>query len=76
MRKQKKMISYTAVFTPAEGGGYTATVPELAGCISEGDTFEEAKENIEEALALYLSVVPTRAETRDGFIVAPVSVLA
>jgi len=34
--------------------GYTVTVPSLAGCISEGDTFEQAKENISDAIKLYL----------------------
>ncbi|MDD9952870.1 MAG: type II toxin-antitoxin system HicB family antitoxin [Candidatus Woesearchaeota archaeon] len=34
--------------------GYTVTVPSLPGCISEGDTRDEAVENIKEAIALYL----------------------
>lgn len=37
-------------FEPAEEGGYTVTVPALPGCISEGDTFEEALANIRDAL--------------------------
>ncbi|WP_054848308.1 type II toxin-antitoxin system HicB family antitoxin [Methanoculleus chikugoensis] len=40
-----------------EGGGYTVYVPSLPGCISEGDTREEALENIREAIELYLEVV-------------------
>ncbi len=43
-----------AVFEPAEEGGFTVYVPLLPGCISEGDTFEEAVENIKEAVELYL----------------------
>ena len=43
-----------AVFEPAEEGGFTVYVPSLPGCISEGDTFEEAIENIREAVELYL----------------------
>ena len=43
-----------AVFEPAQEGGFTVYVPLLPGCISEGDTFEEAVENIEEAVELYL----------------------
>jgi predicted RNase H-like HicB family nuclease len=45
------------VLVPAEEGGYTVYVPALPGCISEGDTREEALENIKEALALYLEPV-------------------
>ena len=40
-----------------EDGGYTAYVPALPGCISEGDTEEKALGNIEEAIELYLEVV-------------------
>ena len=43
-----------AVFESAEEGGFTVYVPLLPGCISEGDTFEEAVENIREAVELYL----------------------
>ena len=34
--------------------GYFAEVPELAGCLSEGSTLDEAFANIREALALYV----------------------
>ena len=37
--------------------GFTATVPALPGCISEGETREEALRNIEEAVLLYLEPV-------------------
>ena len=43
---------------PSEDGGYTVTVPSLPGCISEGETIEEAIENIKEAIALYLESEP------------------
>ena len=42
---------------PSEEGGYTALVPSLPGCISEGDTREEALQNIQEAIRLYLEPV-------------------
>ena len=38
----------------SEEGGYTVTVPSLPGCISEGDTKEEAIKNIKEAIEPYL----------------------
>jgi len=37
-----------------EDGGYTAYVPSLPGCISQGDTKKEALDNIKEAVELYL----------------------
>jgi predicted RNase H-like HicB family nuclease len=42
------------ILEPSEEGGYTAIVPGLPGCISEGDTKEEALANIREAIELYL----------------------
>jgi len=42
------------VLEPAEEAGYTVYVPSLPGCISEGDTYEDAIENIKEAIELYL----------------------
>lgn len=45
------------VFEPSEEGGYTAFVPSLPGCISEGDTREETLRNIKEAIELYLDPV-------------------
>lgn len=42
------------VFEPSDEGGYTVFVPTLPGCISEGNTLQEARENIREAIALYL----------------------
>lgn len=44
------------VFKPSDEGGYTAIVPALPGCISEGDTLEAARENIREAIELYLEL--------------------
>lgn len=42
---------------PSEEGGYTVRVPSLPGCISEGETREEALANIREAIQLYLEPV-------------------
>jgi len=42
---------------PSEEGGYTVFVPALPGCITEGDTREEALKNIREAIELYLEPV-------------------
>ena len=45
------------VLEPSDEGGYTVTVPSLPGCISEGDSREEALKNIKEAIILYLEPV-------------------
>jgi len=45
------------ILEPSEDGGYTAIVPSLPGCISEGDTKEEVLKNIREAIELYLEPV-------------------
>ena len=45
------------VLEPSDEGGYTVLVPALPGCISEGDTREEAMKNIREAITLYLEPI-------------------
>lgn len=45
------------VLEASEEGGYTVYVPSLPGCISEGETEEEALANIREAIELYLEPV-------------------
>jgi predicted RNase H-like HicB family nuclease len=45
------------VLEPSDDGGYTVYVPTLPGCISEGETVEEAMQNIREAIELYLEPV-------------------
>jgi antitoxin HicB len=46
--------SYTALFEPAEEGGYVVFCPALPGLVTEGDTFEEAREHVTEAIEAYL----------------------
>jgi len=49
-------VKVRVVLKPQEQeGGYTVIVPSLPGCISEGDTREEALLNIKEAIKLYTS---------------------
>ncbi|HJS18277.1 MAG TPA: type II toxin-antitoxin system HicB family antitoxin [Anaerolineales bacterium] len=45
------------VLEESDEGGYTVYVPSLPGCISEGDTKEDALRNIQEAIELYLEPV-------------------
>jgi predicted RNase H-like HicB family nuclease len=48
------MTEYTIILEPDPDGGFTVLVPALPGCITEGDTREEAIENAKEAIALYI----------------------
>ena len=57
-----KVLRYDVVFEEAKEGGYTALVPALPGCISEGDTLREAKKNIKEAIQLYLETLKADKE--------------
>jgi len=50
-------MRFKVVLEASEEGGYTVYVPSLPGCISEGETVEEALLNIREAIALYLEPV-------------------
>lgn len=45
------------VLEPSDEGGFTVYVPSLPGCISEGDTEEEAINNIKEAIELYFEPI-------------------
>jgi predicted RNase H-like HicB family nuclease len=47
-------MKYTVILQREEDGGYVATVPALPGCVSQGDSRQEALKNIEEAIAVYL----------------------
>ena len=46
-----------------DGGGFLATVPDLPGCMSDGDTREAAARNIDDAIAAWLE--EARALGRD-----------
>jgi len=45
-----KNIELTAVFEPCQEGGYMAYVEEISGINSQGETLEEAKENLADAV--------------------------
>jgi predicted RNase H-like HicB family nuclease len=57
------------ILEPSDEGGYTVYAPALPGCISEGDTMEEALANIQEAIALYLEPAEDDCITDDKAIV-------
>ncbi len=53
-KKIGKVLSYFAVFDPAEEGGYDVSFPDFPGCVTFGKNFEDARENAEEVLGLWL----------------------
>lgn len=53
----QKILKYTAIFEPTEEGGYVVSVPAIPGCVTQGDTFEEAVEMIKDALEGCLAVL-------------------
>ena len=50
-------LAYPVIVSPlsdADGGGFAATVPDLPGCMSDGETPEEAIANVREAIDAWL----------------------
>ncbi len=45
---------YTVVVERDEDGMYVASVPLLQGCYSQGETYEEALENVKDAIKLHI----------------------
>ncbi|GGA59347.1 type II toxin-antitoxin system HicB family antitoxin [Okeania sp. KiyG1] len=62
-------MNIKVVLEPSEEGGYTVYVPSLPGCISEGETIEEALTNIQEAIELYLEPIEDEFPMSAGAIV-------
>ena len=60
-QKNKKILEYNVIFQEEKDGGYSVWTPELPGCASQGETFDEALINIREAIELYLE--ETKKET-------------
>lgn len=55
-------FAFTAVYQPAAEGGYVAFVPELPGANTQGETLDEARTNLREAVALVLEANRALAE--------------
>jgi predicted RNase H-like HicB family nuclease len=52
-------MKVTAVVHKADEGGFWAEVPSLPGCRTQGDTMDELKANLREAVELYLETDPS-----------------
>ena len=57
------MLSFTIVLIPEEDGGYSVDVPSLPGCVTQGDTREEAIAMAKEAIGLYIESLKADGET-------------
>ena len=55
-------MKYRILIEQDEDGKYVATCPSLPGCISQGDTREQAKANIVDAIGGYLESLRKHAE--------------
>jgi len=53
---------YSAVFEPAPEGGYVVTVPALPGLVTEGDTMEQAREMVKDAIRGYIEILVKHGE--------------
>jgi predicted RNase H-like HicB family nuclease len=65
---------FNVVLEVAEEGGYTVSVPSLPGCISDGQTKEEALKNIREAIEPYLESKDEDITVSEGAELAEVTV--
>ncbi|WP_204101878.1 MULTISPECIES: type II toxin-antitoxin system HicB family antitoxin [Spirulina sp. CCY15215] len=54
-----------AIVHEAEEGGYWAEVPALPGCVTEGETWEEVIENLQEATQGWLEVANESQKNKD-----------
>ena len=62
-------MKFKVIIEASEDSGYTVYVPSLPGCISEGETVEEAMANIREAIELFLEPVEDDFELDENAIV-------
>lgn len=82
----KDRYIFPAIFEAVEEGGYCITFPDLSGCITEGDSLDEALYMAKDALELYLynieddneeipePTAPEKIETCKGSFIVPIEV--
>ncbi|MCB0878482.1 MAG: type II toxin-antitoxin system HicB family antitoxin [Thermoleophilia bacterium] len=51
------MTSFTVIIRPDAEGGFVASVPSLPGCYTQGETLDETRANVQEAIRGYLKVL-------------------
>jgi len=60
-------LKYPMSIYPEEEGGYTIMIPDLDGCMTQGETLEEAINNIDEARELWIETVYSRGKKEIPF---------
>ncbi len=50
-------MKYTVIIEKGRESGFVATVPALKGCVSQGETRDEAVSNIKEAIEAYIEAL-------------------
>ncbi len=55
-------MKFKVILEEAEEGGYVIYAPSLPGCVSQGESKEEAIENIKEAIEVYLDIDDAKIE--------------
>jgi antitoxin HicB len=68
-------LEYPVIVSPLsdeDGGGFLATVPDLPGCMSDGETPAEAMENVQDAIEEWLDLarklgreIPTPSKVKE-----------
>lgn len=64
--KRRRSLVYDVVLEPSDEGGYTVHVPSLRGCVSQGETEEEALENIRDAILTWHRTWQEISDERHG----------
>ena len=59
-------MTFKAIVSQEEDGGYWAKVPALPGCATQGDTLEELEKNLREAIEGWLAVEEESAVKVEG----------
>jgi len=59
---KKNIYDFKVIIEPDESGGFVISCPSLQGCYSQGDTIDEALENIKEAILLCLEDLESTGE--------------
>lgn len=62
MKLEKTILSFSVFYEEAPEGGYVVFVPALPGCHTQGETIEEAENNVKEAILAYLESAEVHQE--------------